>query len=436
MNAIIISFLSVGISKLISMASGLFLTLYVASQLNIDLAGYFFLFINLLQIFSLLVRQGFDNLVLRDVGGASPDKNVISTTISRTFFLSFLLLCAYWLLRLLFKSIITFDSIIFTLFDFLFVSLVPLSLLNLFAFFFQAKTKFFLSAYCQTFAVNIIFLLIVFLSQLVSFKHSLNTYIFFYMISCYLSYITSALFLLSSDKHVKLLTFTLRLTKEKQEAASYFFKSSICALVVQWGTYLASVFFLNSEEISALSVANRIAFVLSFILTIANTISIPFFLRFIKANEYGDLAVFVRTVSLILYATCIPFVLFLYYYSSHIMGLFGEDYRGYDYVLRILLIGQLINILTGSVGYLLNLTGNERYVSYVSIFTAVFIISTSIPVSSAFGVTGVCLLMTVSISAQNITLLILVKTKLGFYLIPHSSLSSLKKLWFKMHEVK
>ena len=44
------------------------------------------------------------------------------------------------------------------------------------------------------------------------------------------------------------------------------------------------------------------------------------------------------------------------------MSLFGPEFRAGGPVLTILAAGQYVNVLTGSVGYLLMMTGNERLV--------------------------------------------------------------------------
>lgn len=59
-------------------------------------------------------------------------------------------------------------------------------------------------------------------------------------------------------------------------------------------------------------------------------------------------------------ALAVPVLAFMVFFPEFLMGLFGEEYKVAAPLLQILAIGQFINVITGSVGYLLNMTGHEK----------------------------------------------------------------------------
>jgi O-antigen/teichoic acid export membrane protein len=56
----------------------------------------------------------------------------------------------------------------------------------------------------------------------------------------------------------------------------------------------------------------------------------------------------------------VPLFLFIFLWPDVVLGFFGEDFKGAYNILYILALGQLINAVTGPVGFALLMTGNER----------------------------------------------------------------------------
>jgi O-antigen/teichoic acid export membrane protein len=58
-----------------------------------------------------------------------------------------------------------------------------------------------------------------------------------------------------------------------------------------------------------------------------------------------------------------PLLALMMIFPSSILSLFGPDFEAGALLLRVLSIGQFINVAAGSVGYLLIMTGHERLLS-------------------------------------------------------------------------
>ncbi|MBU2979943.1 lipopolysaccharide biosynthesis protein [Alteromonas sp. C1M14] len=418
MKNLLISLFSVGFSKVLSAFSGLALTILVTNTLSAEDAGYFLFIVTLSFVLSVIYRQGSDNLILREFNLLEDNEKVkFATTLwSRILAISIIFSLFYWFLRLTFLDI-SFSRYIYSI-DYLSIFIIPLTLLNFIGFIFQSKSKFIMASFCQTFAVNIIFIICVLIISFLSHEVELKYYYYFYILSTIIS-LTFAIYILKkSNVKFNLDNYSFRLRKDSETTRVIFYQSTLLGLVVQWGIYFISVLFLNPSEIAVLSACNRFAFVLGFILTIVNTVSIPLFVKEIKKGANNSLREIACSFSFILASVTLPLIIILFIYSKELIGIFGEHYEEYFLILQILLLGQLGNVLTGSVGYLLNLSGNEKDVRQVSIIVTLFILVSAFPSAHYGGLIGVSIAISLSILLQNLSLFVFVRYRLGFWLVP------------------
>lgn len=92
---------------------------------------------------------------------------------------------------------------------------------------------------------------------------------------------------------------------------------------------------------------------------------------------------------------------------------FGSEFAASYYPLLILLIGQIVNSAAGSVGYLLNMTGNEKEtLRGVSIASGVNIVL-NLTLIPFLGVTGAAIATAISMITWNVLLWWRVRTVLG-----------------------
>jgi len=82
--------------------------------------------------------------------------------------------------------------------------------------------------------------------------------------------------------------------------------------------------------------------------------------------------------------------------------LFGENFTASYGVLIVLSIGQMVNSVTGSIGYLLNMTGHEKVDMTINLFVSILNILGNLLVVKPFGMLGVGLVTMSSISLKNI----------------------------------
>jgi len=117
----------------------------------------------------------------------------------------------------------------------------------------------------------------------------------------------------------------------------------------------------------------------------------------------------------ILAAFTIPLSIVLIVGGKLILGAFGEQYvAGYP-VLVVLAVGQLVNAGTGSVGFILALTGNERLSLRILVTSLILNAALVTGLYPVFGLVGAAMGNTIAISAWNIAMVIAVRKKIGIH---------------------
>ncbi|MDA0978180.1 MAG: oligosaccharide flippase family protein [Proteobacteria bacterium] len=170
-----------------------------------------------------------------------------------------------------------------------------------------------------------------------------------------------------------------------------------------------------AAEVAIYSVSQQIAGLSSVLLTAINSAAFP---RIARLYYRGDIAGIQRVsvwMTRLVVVTCVPIVVLLMIMSDWVLSLFGPEFDGGATILLILLLGQLINIVTGIVGTTLNACGYGRllFQGHIAGFLATLILCfLLIP---RFGTTGAAIANATGSIIINLNHTYWVKRKLGFF---------------------
>ena len=166
-------------------------------------------------------------------------------------------------------------------------------------------------------------------------------------------------------------------------------------------------------SVAIFEVAMRGASLVSFTLDALNLAIAPYISSAFEKNNMFQLQRIVKKSGRIVFLFSLPVALiFILGGKPIIQFLYGNEYGGSYIPLVILCIGQLISSLIGSVGLVLNMTGNQHILSRSNVIAFVLNILFSIPLILYFDSTGVAFLYSFILILQNIYLLYFVKRKL------------------------
>ncbi len=176
------------------------------------------------------------------------------------------------------------------------------------------------------------------------------------------------------------------------------------------------------RDVGIYGTAVRFASLTSFLLLAANSFSGPHYAAAYAKGETAQLEILaVRSARLTTLAASPLLVLFLAFPSS-CLELFGKDFSAGWAVLLILSFGRFINLVTGSAGQVLIMTGCERDVRNLSIICAIITVGTSYFFITSFGAIGAAASTAISGIFLNVAATLFVFKRLGIWVHAFSSI--------------
>jgi O-antigen/teichoic acid export membrane protein len=396
------------------------LTYIVARELNILDAGYFLFCFALVSIFSMLFRLGLNDIILRVFGanGLSGYANDVLSKSIQWIFISSLLFSFIVFTFSDFISATVFskagmkDSLIWMMF-----SVPPICLYSILGMAFQGIHRVTPATLFQTLFHYSLFLIVLYVylstGDFIEANSSLFAKIFF---------ITSLITLLASwlwwfrNPQARFGIQPL-LDKDLWTSSSNLWSATIMSLAVQWAAVLIAGIYLESEDLALLTTAQRTSILVSFVLLVIGPVVAPRIARYWSEKKMAEIQRLSILSTRAMIFLVLPLALVMIFWSKSIMALFGDDFSQASYLLAIMVLGQLVNVSTGVVGYLLNMTGHEVDYRIVSLFAGMFSILISFIFTWQWGAIGAASAIAIGLSVQNIGAMYMVKKRLGFWTI-------------------
>ena len=100
---------------------------------------------------------------------------------------------------------------------------------------------------------------------------------------------------------------------------------------------------------------------------------------------------------------------------SYLMGLFGDTFKGGATALVVLTLGQLVNAATGSVGYILQMTGKHQLLTLIVATAAAVNLGLNYMLIPAMGMDGAALASLVAMAVLNLVPFFIIKASYGFF---------------------
>ena len=193
--------------------------------------------------------------------------------------------------------------------------------------------------------------------------------------------------------------------------------SSSLALIMGWTDTIMLGMFRTEEEVGIYNVALRVSMITSLSLMAINTIAAPKFAEFWGKKDLEGLAKVAQQSTKLIFWTSFPILLLFLLFPKPILGIFGEEFKAGAIALMILTIGQFVNAASGSVGYILQMTGNQVYYQNVILIGNIINILMNFVLIPIYGITGAAIASAVSVVYLNIAFGYKVKKALGKWII-------------------
>ena len=194
--------------------------------------------------------------------------------------------------------------------------------------------------------------------------------------------------------------------------------------IMVWADKLMLSNMTSPEDVGIYHTAFKISMFASIALMSINSIASPKFSEMFATNDMEGLKKVVLQSSKIIFWTSFPLSIIFFMCPEFLLGLFGEEFKVGVTAFIFLSIGRLFSSFAGSVGNILQMTGNQNIYARILFLGALLNVSLNlllIPINSPLshfnivGINGAAFASMTSIIVWNLIMIFVVRKKFGFY---------------------
>lgn len=171
----------------------------------------------------------------------------------------------------------------------------------------------------------------------------------------------------------------------------YSSKSSISNIlvVIQFQTvYVLMAIYLNPVQAGLFSLAIILSLITRWPLQAVNQIFPPVATELYSEENVDILNNIYKRTSILITSVCVPLAGTILIYNHQILTFFSIEYSEYTEILIVLVIGQFVAVICGSVGLLLMMTDNEKTALVIQLFIVSIAIYPLILATQRYGIYG------------------------------------------------
>jgi O-antigen/teichoic acid export membrane protein len=174
---------------------------------------------------------------------------------------------------------------------------------------------------------------------------------------------------------------------------------------------------IDQESVGIYNAALKLSMLAYVGLMAINSIAAPKFAELNESGNFEALQSLVQKSTKTIFWITLPVVLIFAFLPSQILSIFGEEFQIAAYSLIILSVGKMFSAICGSVGTLLQMSGNQKYFQNVLIAAAILNVALNYFLIPDFQLLGAALASLISNVFWNVLMVIYIKKKFGFYTI-------------------
>jgi len=190
-----------------------------------------------------------------------------------------------------------------------------------------------------------------------------------------------------------------------RDLLSYGWPIYLTALIGLTYVYLDSLFlglFTSPEDVAYYGVATKLAPLVSFPLVAVNAVIPPLFASLFEQGNLRDLQMLAQTTARWMYYFALPAATILILLAPELLGLFGRDFLKARVPLTILAMAHLINVATGSVGIILQMTGHQKEMMRLRLLVGLGSLILMPVLAAALGINGISIANALSLISINV----------------------------------
>lgn len=186
-------------------------------------------------------------------------------------------------------------------------------------------------------------------------------------------------------------------------------------LMEAWASTFMLGFLANPESVGIFSAAFRTSMLIQGILMSFNAIFSPIIAEHYHRGDITQLKMLFRMVARWIFMLSLPLAVLIIFFSREIMTIFGKEFSDGALVLAVLVLGQILNSITGPLGVMIDMSGRSKFTLLNSTLHLSLQIGLCLFLIPGYGVLGAAIAKTVSIAFLRVIRLIQVHLIFKFH---------------------
>ena len=191
--------------------------------------------------------------------------------------------------------------------------------------------------------------------------------------------------------------------------------AQLVQFIMAWTDKLMLGNMMDSDQVGVYFTAFKLSMLASLSLMAINSIAGPKFAEMFSKNDFSSLKKVVYQSTEIIFWTTIPFVIVFFIFPQKIMLLFGDEFKTGSNALMILSLAKLISSFSGSVGNILQMTGNQFVYMVILSIGALCNVVLNYYLIPIYNIEGAAIASLLSMSLWNLVMVYFIKKEFGFY---------------------
>lgn len=188
---------------------------------------------------------------------------------------------------------------------------------------------------------------------------------------------------------------------------------NVLTLVIKQADILFVSHYFGHAEAGIYAAAVKISALIPFGLTIVDYVYTPRISSVYAKNDRALLQQYISHAAKIVLIVTVPLSLILIGTGDYLLTIFGSEFKSAYLPLIILVAGQLVNALTGMVGPLMTMTGNQTIFLLVYVFASVIDLGLNYLLVPRMGAMGAATSSAVSVAVLNGIMYFIVRKRLN-----------------------
>jgi len=197
------------------------------------------------------------------------------------------------------------------------------------------------------------------------------------------------------------------------------FLSSIMMFLIQCADTIILGIYRTSSELGIYNVTMRMGALTSLPLLAINSIIAPKFAEIYAARDLRNLELIAQHATKMLFWSSIPILLLVITIPKTLLSIFGHEFEKGVIALILISLGQFASSISGSVGYLLQMTGRQVIFQKIVFATLTINVVANFILIPRFGINGAAFTSMLSMIVWNSISIMMIHKELGiktFYL--------------------